>query len=371
VAVDLPGAAHLELADGMSFLDPAPALFQAMLRGWARQQRCRFLKEDTIDMRLRLVRRLAAYTNAYPWDWQPADAEAFISTLRSGKAPIAPSTGRAYEQSLAMFMGFVTDPRYGWVDQCRQRFGKIPQQIFHEWNSIAHTSDYEGQPGRRALTYDEVQQLFDAADALAEHARARGRKGALAAIRNATLLKTVYAFGLRRREAWGLDLADFRQNPRARTFGRFGAVFVRWGRSSRGSTPKRRTVLTVPEMDWVVPALEHWITEVRPRLSPASHPALWVTERRARVSMRAIDDAFCAARSAAGLDKALDLHGLRHSYMTHLAEFGYPQKFIQDQAGHAFAATTAIYQAVSDEYRNRLMEQTLRDLHPELWGEGQ
>jgi hypothetical protein len=64
-----------------------------------------------------------------------------------------------------------------------------------------------------------------------------------------------YALGLRRREAWGLDLADLRHNPQARQFGQCGAMYVRWGKSSNGSPPTRRTVLTVPEMDWVVPVL--------------------------------------------------------------------------------------------------------------------
>ena len=30
-------------------------------------------------------------------------------------------------------------------------------------------------------------------------------------------------------------------------------------------------------------------------------------------------------------------------YVTHLVEFGYPERFVQDQAGHAYASTTAIY----------------------------
>jgi hypothetical protein len=38
----------------------------------------------------------------------------------------------------------------------------VPAQIRHEWNTAAHVSDYEGDPRRRPLTYDEVQALFDA-----------------------------------------------------------------------------------------------------------------------------------------------------------------------------------------------------------------
>jgi len=63
-AVDLPGAAHLVLADGIVHLDPASAVFEAMLVGWKTQQRARFLKLDgTVTPRLDLVRRFAEYTN--------------------------------------------------------------------------------------------------------------------------------------------------------------------------------------------------------------------------------------------------------------------------------------------------------------------
>jgi site-specific recombinase XerD len=212
-----------------------------------------------------------------------------------------------------------------------------------------------------------VQALFDAADGRVEQIRARGRKGALAALRDATLLKVIYAYGLRRREAWGLDLQDLRRNPSTPQFGRVGALFVRYGKSSRGAPPKRRTVLTVPEMDWVVPLVDYWLDEVRPRFAPGNHPALWVTERRGRVSLRTINEAFEAARAAAGLPDALDLHCLRHSYVTHLVEFDYPQRFVQDQVGHEYSSTTSIYTGVSDEYRNRLLRRSISRRNAGLW----
>lgn len=371
-AAEVPGVAHLELLDGVVYLDPGPSIFEAMLAGWVRQQRSRFLQEDgTIAPRVALVRRLFEFTGQYPWEWAPADGEAFINHLRSaasGKTPISISTGRAYENALRMFMAYVTDLRYEWPSVCNQRFGRCPQQIFHEWNTVAHVAVYEGQPGRRPLTYEEVQALFDAADSRVDEIKARGRKGTLAALRDAALLKTVYAFGLRRQEVCGLDLADMRRNPKCPEYGRFGALFVRFGKSSRGSTPKRRTVLTVPEVDWIVGVLDHYMDEVRPRFDPERHPALWVTERRGRLSKRSANEAFETARERAGLPEELDLHSLRHSYVTHLVEFDYPERFVQEQVGHAYASTTAIYTGVSDDYRNRLLERSLRERHGELWG---
>ena len=152
---------------------------------------------------------------------------------------------------------------------------------------------------------------------------------------------------------------DLRSNPKLPSYGRFGGVFVRFGKASRGSSPKRRTVLTVPEMDWIVGALESYLEEVRPCFRPGRHPALWVTERCGRLSRRSANEAFTDARDAAGLPQELDLHSLRHSYVTHLTEFDYPEKFVQDQVGHSYASTTSIYSHVSDEYRNRLLREAL------------
>lgn len=366
----LAGSAADELGDRIVPLDPEPAVFGAMLEGWAKQQRARFLKEHTIGPRLALVRRMSDFTGLYPWQWEPAEAEAFISHLRSGSRPIAISTARGYEMTLQLFCSYVTDVRYGWPAICHERFGRTPQQVFHEWNTAVHIEGYEGDPQRRPLTYDEVQALFDAADHRVEEIRRRGRKGALAAMRDAALLKTVYAFGLRRQEAAQLDLADFRHNPKSPGFGEFGALFVRYGKSSRGGAPKRRTVLTVPEMDWIVSVLKQWVHEVRPLLGPGSHPALWVTERCSRIARRAVNEAFDVARSAAGLSGRLDLHCLRHSYITHLVEFDYPQRFVQDQVGHTYASTTAIYTGVSDEYRTRLLQRALANHRNDLWEAG-
>ncbi len=73
----------MALVGGVVHLDPAPAVFEAMLQGWATQQRARFLKEGgTIQPRLDLVRRLARFTNQYPWQWDPAEAEAFLRRYR-------------------------------------------------------------------------------------------------------------------------------------------------------------------------------------------------------------------------------------------------------------------------------------------------
>jgi hypothetical protein len=105
-AAELPGCARLELAQGVVRLNPQEAAFEGMLAGWARQQRSRFLREEaTFGARAALVRRLAGFAGQYPWEWEPAETEAFIAHLRSWARPVTVSTARGYEAALAAAQG--------------------------------------------------------------------------------------------------------------------------------------------------------------------------------------------------------------------------------------------------------------------------
>ncbi len=358
---ELPGAACLVLIDGVAYLDEAAAVFQAMLDGWARQQGSRLLTDGTVRARVEQVRRFQAFTGEYPWRWVPGDVEDYTTALRSRQR--GHSTIRGYHNTLRLFCEYVTDPRYAWIAECSARFGEHPVQICHEGNTAQHLVDYEGRPGNRPLTFEELQAFFDHADARVETIARRGRKGALAALRDAQLFKTAYAFGLRRRELVRLDVADLRANPHVPQWGRYGSLHVRWGKATKGSPPKRRTVLALPEFDWAIEGLRQWVEQARERFGAGQHPALWVTERASRVDVRYADDRFAQLRDELGLPGELNLHCLRHSYVTHLAEFGYPERFIQEQVGHAYASTTAIYTSVSNDFKNRMVARALRRVY--------
>jgi len=354
-----PGSAGLVLVEGVVHLDEPAAVFEAMLRGWERQQKSRMLADDTVKPRLSLLRRFAEFVESYPWSWTAGDVEDFTVWLTSGDRQLAPATIRGHHLTLRMFCDYLTDARYEWPRQCRDRFGQVPVQVCHEWNTVAHLSEYEGRPGRRPLTYDETQQLFDCIDDRVERIAASGRKGALAALRDAQMIKTCYAFGLRRNELCRLDVADLRPNPHVLEWGTYGSVHVRYGKAIRGGVPRRRTVLAVPEFDWVIGGLRQWVEQARPIINVADHPGLWLTERLSRVTVKHLDKRFAALRADAGLAPELTLHCLRHSYVTHLIEFGYPERFVQEQVGHAFAATTAVYTNVSNDFKNKTLRSAL------------
>lgn len=88
-------------------------MFEAMVQGWAQQQRARFLRESTIGPRVRLVQRFAEFTGLYPWQWTPEEGEAWVSDLRSGSNPLRFSTVRGYQVEIGLFCSYLLDPGTG------------------------------------------------------------------------------------------------------------------------------------------------------------------------------------------------------------------------------------------------------------------
>lgn len=343
------GSAALVLVEGATLLHPQEALFEAMLEGWRRQHAARRLSVTIVVSRERIVRRFQEFTGCWPWEWTSAQVDEWVA-----QGEWAHSTIRSYQGSVALFLGYVCDPRYG----CAERVGATPCQLLDERNRAVHVAEREGRVGRRPLTRVELQVLFDTADAAVEEAACSPRKGWLAAFRDATLLKVIYGWGLRRREAAMLDVGDFTLNPAAPELGRFGVCQVRHGKAMRGSPPRRRAVATV--MPWAAEAVGQYVEHVRPlHGDPARGPALWLTERGERISARRVDERFAAWRQAAGLPIELSVHCLRHSYVSHLIEDGVDPLFVQHQVGHSWASTTAAYTTVGADHQNRMLRAAL------------
>src|SRR5450755_2075339 len=243
-------AAAPVLVDGAARPGVEAALFEAMLAGWRRQQQARRLSAEFVGRRERVVRRFAVFTGGWPWCWTPGQLERWVAA-----GGWAHSTVRLYQGSLACFLEYACDPRYGWAAECEARVGARPVQVCHEGNTAVHVAEYEGRPERRPLSRGELQALFDAADERVGAAARSRRKGWLTAFRDATLFKVVYGRGLRRAAA---------------------------------------------AMLWAAGALEQYLAEVRPRYGAAGVAALWLTERGERISARSVDDRFALARTAAG-----------------------------------------------------------------------
>ena len=148
-----------------------------MLGAWGQQQSGRNLASATIEDRQRHVRRFREFAGDYPWAWKASDLDEYSGFLRTKR--LAASTIRQVHNSLSLFCEYLINPGYDWVELCEKRFGNTPSQICFPWNTTRHLVDYEGSPGRRALTYDELEQFFAHADSKVETAIKQGRKGAL------------------------------------------------------------------------------------------------------------------------------------------------------------------------------------------------
>ena len=353
-SVGLAGSARLVLVDGAALLHPAPAVFEAMLAGWRLQQESRLLAGPTVDSRDKTLRRFQAFTGEYPWEWGPGAIEQWTVALRS--AGRSRSTIRAYQNAVAMFCDFACDGRYGWALECEQRFGEHPSQICHEWNTADHVADYEGDPARRPFSREELQAFFDYADDRVAAARAHGRKGGLAAWRDTAMFKVTYAWGLRRREAAMLDVTDFSTNPAAPELGRFGMLSVRFGKAMRGSPPRRRNVATV--MPWAADVVQEYLAEVPALLRPPDNGPVvdrtWESDQHPshQRTLRCLP-----GRHGPGCRATP--HCLRHAYVSHLVEDGVDPLFVQQQVGHSWASTTAVYTSVSNDYKDRVLRQAL------------
>lgn len=352
----LTGSARLVLLDSVALLRPDEQVFEAMLEGWRKQGLARNLARSTVQARERQVRAFQAHAATFPWEWTALHADEWFADLRSVHH-CTRSTVRGYQVAVRGFCSFALDPAYGWAEECMRRFGTHPVQIITDVNSAQHVADVESEPAKRPFTRRELQDLFDYADEQVELKRSQGKKGWMAAFRDATIFKTAYAYGTRRTETQMLDVSDFGRNPEAPEFGRFGSVHVRHGKAKRASPPKRRTVLTV--WPWAVGVLEQWFTEVRPLFGADDNPAAWPSERAPRVSAALLDHRMADYREAIGLDPILDFHSLRRSYVTHLIEDGWEPRFVQDQVGHEHASTTSIYTGVSSDFRVRTLRRAL------------
>ncbi|WP_330256897.1 site-specific integrase [Nocardia sp. NBC_00565] len=351
-----PGSAALHLVDGLSLLRPEEQVFAAMLDGWRNQQLARNLAFSTIGSREKVVQAFMRYADAYPWHWTSAQVDEWLGDLRAVRN-LKRSTLRNYQEAVQLFCAYLINPAYQWSTECEQRFGTHPIQVVHDWNTAEHIDEAESDAGKRAFTRKELIALFDHADEQVVRIREAGRKGWVPAFRDAALMKTAYAFGLRRNEIRMLDTADFGRNPDGPEFGEYGVTYVRYGKAKKGSTPKRRSVLAI--WDWSAEVLQEWIEEYRPMFPTAGSPACWPSERGPRIGLSSINTRLAAYRDELGLDPALDFHSLRRSHITHQVEDGFDARFVQEQAGHEHSSTTSIYTCVSSDYRTRTLRRVL------------
>ena len=93
-----------------------------------------------------------------------ADIDNWTVTLRSGPHPVARSTMRSYQRTLAMFCTYLRDGDSEWAVVCEECFGVPLPRICQQWNTIACAAPSKAGPGNPALNHQELEAFFDDAD---------------------------------------------------------------------------------------------------------------------------------------------------------------------------------------------------------------
>ena len=141
-----------------------------------------------------------------------------------------------------------------------------------------------------------------------------------------TMLSLIYACGLRRSELIELVPDDLERDRKLLRI-----------RQSKGFKDR-----VVPLSEKVVQMIDLYIIRYRPvrYLFEGQYPGK-------RYSADSLDKVFKEANKRAGLKREVTLHGLRHSYATHLLESGTDIRYIQELLGHRSSRTTEIYTHVT------------------------
>ena len=162
-------------------------------------------------------------------------------------------------------------------------------------------------------------------------------------IRNVAMVETLYATGMRVTELLDLNLDDLYLDME----------FIRcFGKGS-----KERIV---PVSDIAIGALEKYLKESRSLLlndKPATN-ALFLNRLGGRMSRQGFWKILKQQAKAAGIEKDISPHKLRHSFATHLVENGADLRIVQELLGHADISTTQIYTHMSKTHLHKVINES-------------
>ena len=170
------------------------------------------------------------------------------------------------------------------------------------------------------LTVDEIDRLLAAPDR-------RTPRG----MRDAAMLETLYATGLRVSELVKLRLRDFNFDAGyLMTFGK--------GRKER----------LVPVGESALASVRAYVEQARAAATKArAIDTLFLTHHGRAMTRQGFWKLLGRYAVAAGIRKRISPHKLRHSFATHLVERGADLRAVQAMLGHADIGTTEIYTHVS------------------------
>ena len=322
--------------------------YTQILNAYTNRLMARRLKPSSIKTTINTINDLFLFTSKYPWDWTAEAFDEWCAYLYRERNNCE-ATQRHKQNMISRFQSFLVEsPQLS--ELCKVNFGKKPLLICSEDNLIPHKVPDENKEKRLAFTKDHLKCLWSYFDEQIAFAYNNKSKSLKVLQRDKVLYLIIYYYGLRANEVSMLDTTDFLYNPKRPEWDNFGGVIVRFGKASGGSPPKRRTVWTISETS--VEYLRWYLESIRPLFGFDESKSLFLTERGCRMNPKTITQNFKEHLKCAGLPyENYSTHCLRHSYISHLSEdLEISPRFIQEQVGHTYLATTQIYTHLSDSF---------------------
>lgn len=277
----------------------AAALFPRLLERWLESLRAeRGLADNSLEAYRRDLDRFGtflAHKQLDPLALGPGDLAAYVRELRRGG--LAP---RSIRRALAALRGFFGDL------VSRGDRNDDPAADLLSPRMLATLP--------KVLSRDQVEALLAAPDL-----------NSPLGVRDKAMIELLYASGLRVSELVTLEIGQVRLDE--------GFVLV------RGKGSKERIV---PVGDAAIAWISRYLREVRPALARGRHWTLFVNRNGEAMTRQGFWKNLKGWGRAAGIAE-LSPHVLRHSFATHLLEFGADLRSVQMMLGHADVATTQIY----------------------------
>jgi len=162
--------------------------------------------------------------------------------------------------------------------------------------------------------------------------------------RNKAMLELMYATGLRVSELVNLKINDID----------FENCFVR----TLGKGSKERII---PINDYSIYYIKQYILEYRPQMMKKHyHDYIFINNHGLPMTRQGFFKIIKALADQKQIKKQISPHTLRHSFATHLLDYGADLRSIQEMLGHSNLSTTQIYTHISSEH----LKESYNNSHP-------
>ncbi len=151
-------------------------------------------------------------------------------------------------------------------------------------------------------------------------------------LKHKVALKLSYGMGLRVSEVVSLKIIDVDSKRMV--------VHIRGGKG------KKDRYVPLPQS--ILPSLREYYMVYKPKVF------LFEGQYGGAYAKSSLQQVFKNAMNKAGIKKEIGIHGLRHSYATHLLESGADMRFIQELLGHNSVRTTQLYTKVTKQALHKI-----------------